>query len=54
MIPALANELIDGFEARGSVTCSASSPILMSVRSLRFMLGLDEVPWEDSCGGTRG
>src|SRR4029079_18984118 len=47
MIPALANELIDGFEARGGVAVFAECADPMSVRSLRFMLGLDEVPWVD-------
>ena len=47
MIPALANELIDGFEARGESDLFREFADPMSVRSLRFMLGLDEVPWED-------
>ena len=47
MIPALANELIDGFEARGECDLFREFADPMSVRSLRFMLGLDEVPWED-------
>jgi cytochrome P450 len=47
MIPALANELIDGFEARGACDLFREFADPMSVRSLRFMLGLDEVPWED-------
>ena len=47
MIPELANELIDGFEARGSCDLFREFADPMSVRSLRFMLGLDEVPWED-------
>jgi cytochrome P450 len=47
MIPALANELIDGFEMRGSCDLFTEFADPMSVRSLRFMLGLDEVPWED-------
>jgi cytochrome P450 len=47
MIPALAHELIDGFEARGSCDLFTEFADPMSVRSLRFMLGLDEVPWED-------
>jgi cytochrome P450 len=47
MIPALANELIDGFVDRGEVDLFREFADPMSVRSLRFMLGLDEVPWED-------
>jgi cytochrome P450 len=47
MIPALPNELIDGFEARGECDLFREFADPMSVRSLRFMLGLDEVPWED-------
>jgi hypothetical protein len=47
MIPALAHELIDEFEGRGEVDLFRSFADPMSVRSLRFMLGLDEVPWED-------
>jgi len=47
MIPALANELIDEFEGRGEVDLFTEFADPMSVRSLRFMLGLDEVAWED-------
>jgi cytochrome P450 len=47
MIPALANELIDGFRARGECDLFREFADPMSVRSLRFMLGLDDVPWED-------
>ena len=47
MIPALANELIDGFEARGECDLFRGFADPLSVRSLRFMLGLDEVAWED-------
>jgi hypothetical protein len=47
MIPALAHELIDGFEGRGEVDLFRAFADPMSVRALRFMLGLDEVPWED-------
>jgi len=46
MIPALVNELIDGFEARGECDLFREFADPMSVRSLRFMLGLDEVAWE--------
>jgi cytochrome P450 len=47
MIPALADELIDGFEASGECDLFREFADPMSVRSLRFMLGLDEVAWED-------
>ena len=47
MIPKLADGLIDGFELRGEVDLFREFADPMSVRSLRFMLGLDEVPWED-------
>jgi cytochrome P450 len=47
MIPELAHELIDGFEDRGECDLFREFADPMSVRSLRFMLGLDEVPWED-------
>ena len=43
MIPKLAHELIDGFEARGECDLFREFADPMSVRSLRFMLGLDEV-----------
>ncbi|MGZ5353799.1 MAG: cytochrome P450 [Actinomycetota bacterium] len=47
MIPQLANELIDGFASRGECDLFREFADSMSVRSLRFLLGLDEVPWED-------
>jgi cytochrome P450 len=47
MIPTLAHELIDGFAHRGDADLFREYCDPMSVRSLRFMLGLDEVPWED-------
>jgi cytochrome P450 len=47
MIPELAHELIDSFVARGEADLLTSFADPMSVRSLRFMLGLDAVPWED-------
>jgi cytochrome P450 len=47
MIPKLANELVDGFADRGAVDLFTEYCDPMSVRSLQFMLGLDEVPWED-------
>ena len=47
MIPKLAHELIDGFADRGEADLFTEYADPMSVRSLRFMLGLYEVPWED-------
>lgn len=47
MIPALAHELIDSFVASGETDLLPAFADPMSVRSLRFMLGLDDVPWED-------
>jgi cytochrome P450 len=46
MIPKLANELVDGFVERGQVDLFTQYCDPMSVRSLQFMLGLDELPWE--------
>ena len=47
MIPRLAHELIDTFVVDGTVDLFRAYADPMSVRSLRFMLGLDEVPWQD-------
>ena len=47
MIPALAHELIDGFSSRGECDLFRAYCDPLSVRSLRFMLGLDDVAWED-------
>jgi cytochrome P450 len=47
MIPALAHELIDGFAPRGECDLFREYCDPMSVRSLRFMLGLDDVAWEE-------
>lgn len=47
MIPKLAHELIDGFRERGACDLFTDFADPMSVRSLRFMLGLDEVPWQN-------
>src|SRR5439155_23123097 len=46
-IPKLAHELVDGFADRGEADLFTEYCDPMSVRSLRFMLGLDEVPWQD-------
>jgi cytochrome P450 len=54
MIPKLAHELIDGFTDAGEVDLFTAFCDPMSVRSLRFMLGLDEVPWEDILAWNQG
>jgi cytochrome P450 len=54
MIPALAHELIDGFEDRGTCDLFTEFADPMSVRSLRFLLGLDEVAWEDLLAWNQG
>jgi cytochrome P450 len=54
MIPRLAHELIDGFAERGEVDLFRAFCDPMSVRSLRFMLGLDEVPWQDILAWNEG
>src|SRR5439155_13978543 len=43
----LAWELIDEFLGRGVCDLHSEFADPMSVRSLRFMLGLEEIPWED-------
>ena len=47
MIPKLAHELVDGFIDRGEADLFTEYADPMSVRSLQFMLGLDDVPWQD-------
>ena len=47
MIPELANELVAGFQAEGTADLFRVYADPMSVRSLRFMLGLDATPWQD-------
>jgi cytochrome P450 len=47
MIPKLAHELIYGFVGNGEVDLFTAFCDPMSVLTLRFMLGLDEVPWQD-------
>ena len=47
MIPRLAGELIDSFVDRREADLFREYADPMSVRSLCFMLGLDEVPWQD-------
>ncbi len=54
MIPTLANELIDGFADLGEVDLFTAFCDPMSVRSLRFLLGLDEVAWEDLLAWNQG
>jgi cytochrome P450 len=47
MIPRLADELLDGFVDRGEADLFHEYADPMSVRSLCFMLGLDDVSWRD-------
>jgi cytochrome P450 len=54
MIPALAHELVDAFVDRGEADLFTEFADPMSVRSLRFMLGLDEIPWEDLLAWNQG
>jgi cytochrome P450 len=54
MIPKLAHELIDGFADRGEADLFTEFCDPMSVLTLRFMLGLDEVPWQDILAWNRG
>jgi cytochrome P450 len=53
-IPELAHELIDGFVDRGEADLFTEFCDPMSVRSLRSMLGMDEVSWEDLLAWNRG
>jgi len=50
MIPKLAHELIDDIADRGEGDLFTAFCDPMSVRSLRFMLGLEDVPWEAILG----
>jgi hypothetical protein len=54
MIPKLAHELVDGFADRGEADLFTEYCDPMSVRSLRFMLGLDDVPWQDLLAWNQG
>jgi cytochrome P450 len=54
MIPKLAHELVDGFVHRGEIDLFTEYCDPMSVRSLQFMLGLDDVPWEDILSWNEG
>ncbi len=54
MIPKLAHELIAGFTDAGEVDLFTAFCDPMSVRPLRFMLGLDEVPWGDILAWNQG
>ena len=47
MIPRLAEDLIDGFAADGEADLFRAYADPMSVQSLCFMLGLQDVPWQD-------
>jgi cytochrome P450 len=46
-IPALAAELVDSLPAEGAADLFRAYADPMSVRSLRSMLGLDEIDWQD-------
>jgi cytochrome P450 len=54
MIPKLAHELIDDITDRGEADLFTAFCDPMSVRSLRSMLGLDEVPWQDILAWNQG
>jgi cytochrome P450 len=53
-IPELAHELIDGFAERGGTDLFTEFCDPMSVRALRSMLGLEEIPWEDLLAWNQG
>src|SRR5438270_12632881 len=53
-IPELAHELIDGFADRGEADLFTEFADPMAVRSLQYMLGLEDVPWEDLLRWNRG
>jgi cytochrome P450 len=54
LIPGMAHELIDGFVDRGEIDLFTAFCDPMSVRALRFLLGLDEIPWEDLLAWNQG
>ena len=54
MIPKLAHELVDSFVDRGEVDLFTAYADPMSVQALRFMLGLEEVPWQDLLAWNQG
>jgi cytochrome P450 len=54
LIPGMAHELIDGFVDRGEIDLFTAFCDPMSVRTLRFLLGLDEIPWEDLLAWNQG
>jgi cytochrome P450 len=54
LIPGMAHELIDGFVERGELDLFTAFCDPMSVRALRFLLGLDEIPWEDLLAWNQG
>jgi cytochrome P450 len=53
-IPELAHDLIDGFVERGEADLFTEFCDPMSVRSLRSMLGMDEIAWEDLLAWNQG
>jgi cytochrome P450 len=54
LIPGMAHELIDGFVDRREIDLFTAFCDPMSVRALRFLLGLDEIPWEDLLAWNQG
>jgi cytochrome P450 len=54
LIPGMAHELIDGFVDRDEIDLFTAFCDPMSVRALRFLLGLDEIPWEDLLAWNQG
>lgn len=53
-IPELAHDLIDGFVERGEADLFTEFCDPMSVRSLRSMLGMEEIAWEDLLAWNQG
>jgi cytochrome P450 len=54
LIPGMARDPIDGFVDRGAIDLFTAFCDPMSVRALRFLLGLDEIPWEDLLAWNQG
>lgn len=54
MIPQLAGDLLDAVVVRGEADLFREYADPMSVRSLCFMLGLDDVPWRDILAWNEG
>src|SRR4029450_8714656 len=54
LIPGMGSDVIDGFVDRGAIDLFTAFCDPMSVRALRFLLGLDEIPWEDLLAWNQG